>query len=104
MYTIEKRIEDWFPGTCQCSFENNTQKLEDMSVDNDKLYKELILSSEWDLKLFLRSHYKPAMFHVENTRKILQCDNSKFEKLLRRVKRMFSEFPRIVFYLKSNKE
>ena len=101
MYTIQKRIEEWFPNTCSCSFLQHKEELEEMNIDPDKLHKELIIQSEWNLKVWSKSICKPVTFHVENSDKILNWENGNFENLFKKITKMVSGYPKMVVYLKT---
>ena len=101
MYTIQKRIEEWFPKTCACSFLHHREELENMGMDPDKLHKELIIQSELDLKVLTKSNCKAITFHVENSDKILNWENGKFEKLFANITKTVSAHPKMVVNLKT---
>ena len=103
MYNIQKRIEEWFPNTCACSFLHHRKELEDMGMDMDpdKLHKELIIQSELDLKVLTKSNCKAITFHVENPDKILNWKNSKFEKPFAKIIKTVRAHPKMVVNLKT---
>ena len=101
MYTIQKRIEEWFPKMSACSFFHHGEELEEIGIDPDKLHKELIIQSELDLKVLTKSNCKAITFYVENSDKILNWENGKFEKLFAKITKTVSAHPKMVVNLKT---
>ena len=103
IYTIQKRIAEWFPYTRASSFFHHREELEEIGIDPDKLHKELIIQSELDLKVLTKSNCKAITFHVENSDKILNWENGKFEKLFVKITKTVSGYPKMVVSLKTRK-